>query len=143
MKTVLLSFIAFSFSIVNLQAQKITEDDYKRAVGFMYDNYNNKTAFNLYTQVNWFEDHSGFWFIDHSKQGKSYKTVAFKSAKAKLLFDHQKLAKALTELTNETVDANQLSLNKIEKVSEIMSFSSEGKDYELNLKTYELKVKTP
>jgi dipeptidyl aminopeptidase/acylaminoacyl peptidase len=143
MKTLLLSFIAFSFSIVNLQAQKITQDDYKRAVSFMYANYNNKTAFNLYTQVNWFEDNSGLWFIDHSKQGKSYKTVAFKNGKTELLFDHQKLAEALTRLSNEIVDVNQLALSNIEKRSKLLLFSSKGKDYELNLKTYELKVKPP
>ena len=143
MKTLLLSFIAFSFSIVNLQAQKITQDDYKRAVSFMYANYNNKTAFNLYTQVNWFEDNSGLWFIDHSKQGKSYKTVAFKNGKTELLFDHQKLAEALTKFSNETVDVNQLALSNIEKRSKLLLFSSKGKDYELNLKTYELKVKPP
>ena len=53
-----------------LQAQELTQEDYKRAVSFRYNNYNNKTAFNLYTSVNWFEDESGLWFIDYSKNNK-------------------------------------------------------------------------
>lgn len=123
-----------------VQAQKVTQDDYKRAVSFMHDNYNNKTAFNLNTRVNWFEDNSGLWFIDHSKLGKSYKTVTFKNEKVELLFDHKKLAEALKKLTNKPLDANQLSLSNIKKTSKTFLFSSEGQDYELNLKTYDLKV---
>ena len=132
-----------SLSIGSIQAQKVTHDDYKRAVSFMYGNFYNKTAFNLNTQVNWFKDSSGIWFIDYSKLGKSYKTVAFKNDKLESLFDHKKLAKALKKLTNKPLDANQLSLSNIEKASKRLTFSSEGKDYELNLKTYDLKVKLP
>ncbi|WP_204344106.1 S9 family peptidase [Psychroserpens algicola] len=143
MKTLLLSFIAFSCYVGTIQAQSPSQDHYKSAVSFMYDNYNNKTAFNLYTQVNWFEDNSGLWFIDYDKQGKTYKTVAFKSNTVELLFDHQKLAEAITKVTNKTVSPNQLELSQIKKDSKMLLFSSEEIQYELNLKTYELKIKPP
>jgi len=44
-------------------------------------------------------------------------------------------------LTNKPFGANQLSLSNLEKAPKRLTFSSEGQDYELNLKTYDLKVK--
>ena len=76
----------------------ITEKEYQSAVSYMYANYNNKTAFNLYTSANWFKDNSGVWFVDHGVDGKTYKTVDFVDNEVKLLFDHKKLASALNEL---------------------------------------------
>ncbi len=50
--------ITVCIGMLSVQGQEITHDDYKRAVSFMHDNYNNKTAFNLHTSVNWFKDKS-------------------------------------------------------------------------------------
>jgi len=65
----------------SLKAQEVTLNDYERAVSFMYNNSYNKTVFNLFTDANWFKDNSGLWFIDYSKDTKSYKTVSFKKNK--------------------------------------------------------------
>ena len=53
-KLIFIPFIVFGLLCV--QAQELTKEDYARAVSFMYDNYNNKTAFNLYTSINWFKE---------------------------------------------------------------------------------------
>ena len=47
-----------------------TQAKYDNAVSFLYNNYNNKKVFNLNTNVNWFQDNSGIWFIDYSKEKK-------------------------------------------------------------------------
>ena len=73
----------------------------------MYSNYNNTTVFNLHTSVNWFEDNSGFWFIDYSKERKSYKTVAFKSKKVKDLFDHERLTNELNSNPRQGIESKQ------------------------------------
>lgn len=100
---------------MQIHAQKLSQEDYKRAVSFMYDNYNNKTAFNLDTKVNWFKDNSGIWFVDNSKEVETYKTVSFKNNKVEVLFNHIKLANELNKLLEEKVTANNLSLNNIER----------------------------
>lgn len=136
-KLIFIPFIVFGLLCV--QAQELTKEDYARAVSFMYDNYNNKTAFNLYTSINWFKDGSGLWFIDYSKDNKTYKTVSFKKKNADLLFNHEKLANALSDITNKEVKANDISVSSAEPTENgNMTIISKGQKYALNLKTYEL-----
>lgn len=128
--------------ITSIEAQDLTQDDYARAVSFMYNNYNNKTAFNLHTNVNWFKDNSGIWFIDYSKKGKTYKTVAFKSDNVQLLFNHEKLANTLNTVLEKEVKAADLSISSIEKTENgDLTIKAYEKTYTLNLKTYELQLK--
>lgn len=127
--------------ITSIEAQDLTQDDYARAVSFMYNNYNNKTAFNLHTNVNWFKDNSGIWFIDYSKKGKTYKTVAFKSDNVQLLFNHEKLANTLNTVLEKEVKATDLSISSIEKTENgDLTIKAYEKTYTLNLKTYELQL---
>jgi dipeptidyl aminopeptidase/acylaminoacyl peptidase len=129
------------FSIGSIQGQKITQDDYERAVSFMFDNYNNKTAFNLYTSVNWFKDNSGIWFIDYSKNGKAYKTVSFDDYEVKSLFNQEKLTNAINKLLDKEEAFNQLSVSKIERIKDgELSFYFEGKQYDLETKNYQIKL---
>lgn len=137
-KSLIIPLLLF-IGIVKVSGQDLTSEDYARAVSFMYDNYNNKTAFNLYTTVHWFKDSSGLWFVDHSKDTKTYKTISFKKKKAELLFDHEKLAKALSDITGKEVKANELSISSAEPTENgNMTIVSNGQKYALNLATYEL-----
>ncbi|MBJ7881516.1 S9 family peptidase [Gelidibacter salicanalis] len=129
------------FLTTQIQAQKLTQDDYKRAVSFMPDNLNNKTVFNLHTDVHWFKDNSGIWFVDYSKAGKSYKTVSFKNNKVNPLFDHDKVAQALSKIAEKELEANQLALSTIERTkADQLTFNFESKTYTLDLKTYQIQV---
>ncbi|NAS29731.1 prolyl oligopeptidase family serine peptidase [Flavobacteriaceae bacterium R38] len=123
---------------IQLSAQELTKEDYQRAVSFMFNNYNNKTAFNLNTRVNWFDNDSGIWFIDYNKEGKTYKTVSFKNRRVQDLFDHEKLAAALNKIVEGGgVEANNLSLTNIERIKGgNLTFRINQKAYVLNLKTY-------
>lgn len=133
---------ALVLSIGSINAQKITQDHYKRAVSFMYNNYNNKTVFNLNTRVNWFKDNSGLWFIDYSKENKAYKTVSFSNNKVELLFDHQKLATAINQLLDKEMKANNLSLSNIDKTEDgNLRIRIAKKNYILDIKAYTLIVK--
>jgi dipeptidyl aminopeptidase/acylaminoacyl peptidase len=126
---------------VQLQSQELTHNDYKRAVSFMYENYYNKTAFNLNTPVNWFKDNSGIWFVDYSKEGKTYKTVSFKNNKVKLLFNHEKLTIELNKVLGEKVSKDNLSINNIQKkTSGSLLLTIKGKIYEYNIKRNTLKI---
>ena len=130
------------FTSTTFQAQEVTQEDYKRAVSFMYDNFNNKKAFNLYTSANWFKDNSGLWFIDYAKNQKTYKTVNFKNHKVVDLFNHEKLARALSKINDTPVESNNLPISNIEKLTdENIEFNFQEKGYHLNLKTYQIKLK--
>jgi dipeptidyl aminopeptidase/acylaminoacyl peptidase len=98
--------------------QELKIDDYNNAVSFLYENYNNKTAFNLTTKVNWFEDESGLWFVDYSKEGETYKTIDFNDFKVDKLFNQDKLAIELNKFLKEKVKPNSLNLNAIDKISD-------------------------
>ncbi|MDT7832327.1 prolyl oligopeptidase family serine peptidase [Flavobacteriaceae bacterium S356] len=120
---------------------EISKKEYESAVSFMYTNYNNKTAFNLFTDVYWFNDDSGIWFVDHSSQGKTYRTVNFKDGEVKDLFDATKLAKSLAKYTEKEVDSNRLSLSEIQRTENGIAFKWDSKEFELNLQTYQLTEK--
>jgi len=142
MKQITILLVTIMLLSTTSKAQEITQDDYSRAISFMYDNAYNKTVFNLYTNVNWFKDGSGLWFNDYSKNKKSYKTVNFKNHKVVDLFNHEKLATALSKLNDKTVEANDLSISNIERLKDgNLDLSFEGKTYTLNLKSYELQLK--
>jgi len=141
MKQIFLLFLALQLILNSINSQEVTAENYKRAVSFMYDNYNNKTAFNLNTNVNWFKDGSGLWFIDYRKDKKTYKLVDFKNNKVVDLFNHNKMARILTELSENDIIENQLSLSDIEKGEKgNLEFKFEDKSYDLNLKSYQLKL---
>ena len=91
MKQITILLVTIMLLSTTSKAQEITQDNYSRAISFMYDNAYNKTVFNLYTNVNWFKDGSGLWFNDYSKSIKSYKTVNFKNHKVVDLFKDIKL----------------------------------------------------
>ncbi len=139
MKRFVLLFLALQLILIPLNSQEVTQEDYKRAVSFMYDNYNNKTVFNLKTKVNWFKDVTGLWFIDYSKDKKTYKLVDFKNNKVVDLFNHNKMASALTEFSEKLIKENQLPLSNVEKRGKgNLEFRFEDKSYVLNLKSYQL-----
>ncbi|MEX0314088.1 MAG: DPP IV N-terminal domain-containing protein, partial [Allomuricauda sp.] len=139
MRYIYILIVLIALSIDSTRAQDITKEDYERAVGYLYANYNNKKVFNLDTRINWFKDSSGFWFSDYNQDGRLYKTMDLKVYQSKLLFDHSRVAKAISKHTQEDVKPNQLEIYNIDKSGEgQLSFEHDGSSYVLNLSTYEL-----
>lgn len=136
------TIIALVTSITSF-AQSITKDDYARAVSFLWDNVNNKKAFQLHVNVNWFADSTGFWYNQYSKDEKLYYQVTLKPLKKSLMFDHFKLAAALnanyTKLTQQlphlkprVFDAKDLPLTDLKRVNgSLVEFSiDEGERFQ-------------
>ena len=142
MKQILILLFTFMIVTTTSQAQKVTYEDYNRAVSFMHSNLTNKTDFNLYTNVNWFEDNSGIWFINYSKGKKTYKTVNFNTYKVADVFNHEKLATALSKFSEKSIDANTLSITNIERLKDgNLDLNFEGQTYTLDLKSYKIQLK--
>ena len=118
---------------------EITKDDYNRAVGFMYKNYNNKKVFNLNIQPNWFPDSTGVWYINYSPDNKKYKKVSFPDQIQSDLFNHQKLSQILSDSLGTEIKANDIPISKIEyKSPSELLITTKNKSYILNTETYSL-----
>ncbi|WP_420600936.1 DPP IV N-terminal domain-containing protein [Flagellimonas sp.] len=143
MKQVKILIALMVLSIASIKGQGITKKDYERAVSYLYANYNNKKVFNLDTQINWFEDNSGFWFVDYNEEGGFYKAMDISNYNIGFLFDHSGIAKEINELSKKETKANQLELYDIKRPKEgQLSFAHDGKSYVLDLSTYKLQENT-
>lgn len=132
---------AFLFLINTIYAQKLTLDDYNRATGFIHENYNNKTIFNVHTEANWFKNNEGLWFVDYSNQGAEHKKVDLKDFIQQPLFDRERLASSLAKFSGKEIHANNLTLTNMEYLGdENLTFTNLGTTYALNLESYEIKV---
>src|ERR1043165_1600285 len=96
MKNFLCVLAALAF-LIKSPAQQITKQDYTRAVSFLMSNLNNKKIFNVNTQFTWFADSSGLSFITQSTEGRTFNKVDLKKMKVEKLFDHERLAKILSD----------------------------------------------
>lgn len=135
-----LVFLMLHSSIVFAQ-DEITINDYDRAVGFMYENCNNKKVFNLNIQPNWFPDSSGVWYINNAPNNKKYLKIIFPNQVKYDLFDHQKLSQILSDSLEVDVKANDLPINKIEYKSPTeLVITVKNKAYILNTESYSLSL---
>jgi len=117
----------------------IAIEDYNRAVSYMWDNVNNKKAFNLYIRPHWFSDSSGLWYVNQSVDNKQYLKIALPDLEKSDLFDHQKLAAALTDSLGEDIKSNNLPLTKVEyKNFKELLITVKDKQYILNTVTQTL-----
>lgn len=135
MKQRLLVLILSTLAIT-VHAQSITSSDYARAVSFMWDNVNNKKAFNMALTPNFFPDSTGFWFTSYSANNKSYEQITFKPLKRSPLFDHGKLATQLGESLKESIDSKALPLENVKYVSaSSIEFTAKRKNFHWNNQT--------
>jgi len=137
-KTLLITSLIFFVQIG--VAQQIAKEDYERAVSFMWDNVNNKKAFQLSVMPNWFADSTGFWYTHSTKNEKLFYKVVFKPLKKSLLFDHAKLADKLSELSNEKMESSALSITDLTYISPaLLEFEATKRRWEWNNKTETLR----
>lgn len=136
--TFILVLFTLQSSMVSAQ-EKITIEDYNRAVGFMSDNYTNKTAFNLNIQPNWFSDNSGVSYVHHSPKEKKFFKISLPNLVKSDLFDHSKVSKLLSDLLGEDIQQNDLPITKIEfKNPNNFEITVADKMYGLNTTNYTL-----
>ncbi|HSU27320.1 MAG TPA: DPP IV N-terminal domain-containing protein, partial [Chitinophagaceae bacterium] len=132
-------FILFS----PVASQQVSKQDYSRAVSFLWSNLNNKKVFNTNMQPAWFADSSGFSFITQSPEGKSFNKVDLKKMEVEKLFDHEKLAKLLSDTLKTTVKPTDLPVNSFRYIDPShLEFNLRGIDYYFDLSNYSITKKT-
>jgi dipeptidyl-peptidase-4 len=130
------------FFICPAFAQELTKVDYARAVSFLWPNLTNNKVFNLSIQVNWFPDSTGFSFVTYSNKEKVFNKFDFKEMKVARLFDHERLARLLTDTLQSDFKPEALPFNFVNYVDKsTIEFDIRGKAYQLNLKNWILKLK--
>lgn len=136
----ILCFEVLSYNKIWAQEQ-LPEADYIRSVSFLWQNVNNKKAFNLNVSPNWFPDSTGFWYTLQDKTAKNFMKFDFAVMKHENWFDHERLASLLSKELNEEVKATNLPITALEYIgkSEI-KFLVKNKNFKLDLNTYQLSL---
>lgn len=112
---------------------------YDRAVSFLWENLHNKRIYNLWIEPQWYADSSGFWYTTQSAEGKAYWQVTWNNVQKQPLFDHERLANALTQETGDTCVANKLPVYGIERVgSDTLKLEMDGVSYQFDIKNYQI-----
>ena len=117
----------------NAVDEDLMKEDYDRAISFGFNNLMNKEIFNLNIRTNWFSDSTGFWFEQHSPEGKKYQQFLTKDLEITALFDHQKVTELLNKLGKDSLKANSLSLQYLEYLNnDTLKFVYKNKHYHLS-----------
>ena len=127
-----LAFIIFGVSTTPLTAQKITEQDYQNAVGFMRDSLYSKT-YHLSVSPMWFEDHSGFAYKVNAAEGERYYTMLFNEKSKKESFDEIRFGIALSSVDGDKIETDRLPISNLKWNSEnSLNFKYKNKNYKNN-----------
>jgi len=137
----LLLLFGFLFVLPSVWAQQsLSKQDYERALSFLWDNVNNKKAFNLFVPPNWFPDSTGMWYLYHQPGKKTFRKVESDQMKIMPLFDHKKVADILTDSLEKKVNPDSLPFNRLEYINkDLLRFRVERKTWDLDLKTYRIR----
>ncbi len=141
MKAIKIALLAVLLKLPFIVVSQDTDltNRYDRAVSFMWENLYNKQIYNLWITPNWYADSSGFWYTTQSVEGKVYWQVIWDQMKKESLFDHEKLATALTVMTGDTCKANQLPISAVErKGTDSLAIEVDAVTYHFALANYEL-----
>ncbi|MBP9925514.1 MAG: prolyl oligopeptidase family serine peptidase [Cyclobacteriaceae bacterium] len=126
---------------LQIAAQQVTREDYRRAVSFLWGNLRDSKVYNVTVNPNWNSD-GGFFYTLSDKDGKTYYLSAPDSKKPVTLFDHERLAKLLADSLKITIKANDLPLEELKYLNKKeIEFSAKGKIYMLNTDYYTLSLK--
>lgn len=142
MKRRVLIFGIVSVLLPLIVTAAVTKKDYERAEQFLPGNVD-KLVSRMVVTPHWLENSSRFWYVNKLKNDtREYILVDPKRKRRGRLFDHHKLAEALSRAAGKPVSHDKLMLEGIEfvgKRKKILGFRLDGQYYECNLKNYQLK----
>ncbi len=132
--------ILFFFSgITAIQAQTVTDDDYRRAEQFLYSN-EDTLVYRANVNPQWAEEEPLFWYRVNTRKGKEFFLVNAESQTKEPLFDHRKLAENISAALDTTVKSYDLPFNYVEwdHAENIFTFEEDDKEWKVDLGTLEI-----
>ena len=120
--------------------EKLSKNDYDRAVSFLYENVNHRKALNLHIDPYWFRENNGFWYAEYEGDAKVFKQYLFEEGEPSEFFDHEAVADQLSELLDKNVDPYQLPFDWLsQRVDRNFRVDIEGESYLIDVDQNEVK----
>lgn len=114
---------------IELQAQQVSEDVYRRAAYFLSDNIQ-KEIFHLEVIPNWVEGYNGFWHQTYTEVGKRFFLTDVGERTTTEAFNHNALAALMNELTDNQIDGQDLPISQVKFLSlSRISFSWDNRSW--------------
>lgn len=135
----LLIFVAFMASVFQMSAQG-TVEDYKRAFS-LGEKFSASKVY--YSNVNptWIEDTHNFWYVRHTPTGDEYVLVNADKKTKKPLFDQEKFAKTVKDVTGKDLNPAKLNLRYLSVSKDLgtITFVLDNHRWEYGIKKSTLK----
>ncbi|QEC54132.1 prolyl oligopeptidase family protein [Anseongella ginsenosidimutans] len=114
----------------------ISPEDYRRAESFLANNISRK-IYHLEVNPNWLKDVPEFTYATNTPRGKTFYKVHIPSGTIKEAFDHERLARALSDALGKPIERKNLPFGQIEWENDrAISFITDRVTYQANLKDY-------
>ena len=135
----LLIFVALMASVFQMSAQG-TVEDYKRAFS-LGEKFSASKVY--YSNVNptWIEDTHNFWYVRHTPTGDEYVLVNADKRTKKPLFDQEKFAKTVKDVTGKDLNPAKLNLRYLSVSKDLgtITFVLDNHTWEYGIKKSTLK----
>ena len=117
-----------------------TVEDYKRAYS-LRGKFTNDKVYYSGVSPRWIGDTHTFWYVRHTPEGNRYVKVDADKQTRTDLFNHEKLATALTKSVGREVDSKKLNLQSlsVNERLDTIRFQHEGKNFVFAVKKNNLK----
>lgn len=118
--------LATAFSTISAVAQEVRLDEYNQARKFTADKLQTM-LFDTRVDAHWMPDGEQFWYKFKTGEGTRWYVVNPAKRSKQLLFDTDKLAAQLSEITHDAHEGNHLQLNGLEARKDgLFAFSVRG-----------------
>ncbi|MGA1494093.1 MAG: hypothetical protein ACO37D_01735 [Rhodothermales bacterium] len=105
--------VAFLMALPRLShAQQLSDDDYAWAEGFL-SSYTSSLVVGDEVRVSWLDD-DRFWYSVDVSDGTEYFMVDARRGEKEHAFDHAALARAVSEVADETYTAHNIPISNLE-----------------------------
>ena len=116
-------------------AQQLSDDDYAWAEGFL-SSYTSSLVVGDEVRVSWLDD-DRFWYSVDVSDGTEYFMVDARRGEKEHAFDHAALARAVSEVADETYTAHNIPISNLEWLDgNRITFQGEGKTFTCDIRRY-------
>jgi len=139
LRVAVFAILSFGFLYSPALFSQITEETYHKAEYFLTNSIQ-KEVYHLEVIPNWLESKTSFWHQTFTKEGKRFFLSNIEKGTTIEVFDHQKLAKLLSEKSGESIDSKDLPFTRIQVKSDgSITFEWQNKSWTYQNNTLESK----
>ena len=120
----------------NDEPEELTEVAYERAEAMLSWNVSD-LVYNRTVSPNWIDDER-FWYRVYTRSGDRYKLVDAAAGEQRDAFDHDRLAREISDITDSEMDPNEIRVGDLQFSDDLqtITFAHSQKNWECSLQTY-------